>query len=69
MHDDLGIDFLIKSFHFGDGYSVNYYRNFFVSEKEDIPLCDCYGGHQTIKEASDCAVALKRGAELAANRL
>ena len=69
MYSDLGIDFLIRCFHFGDNFSMNYFRAFFITEEDVIPLCDCVGGHITIQEASDCVKVIKLGAYLVANRL
>lgn len=69
MYDDLGIDFCIKAFHFGDGYSLNYYRAFFVKGNEMIALCSCSGGHQTAAGSLDCMEVVKNSAPLVSNSL
>lgn len=69
MFSDLGVGFLIRALHFGDGYNLNYYRAFFLTENDAEPLCDCFGGHQTIRQAMNCKKVIKRSAIFAANRL
>lgn len=63
------LDFEIKTFHFGDGYNLNYYRSYFIKGSDLKQLCFCSGGHQTIKEAMDCKEVIKNSAWLVANNL
>lgn len=63
------LDFEIKTLHFGDGYSLNYYRTYFIKGEDVRQLCDCVGGHQTIEHAMNCKEVIKNSAWLVANNL
>ena len=69
MYDDLGIDFGIKAMHFGDGYSLNYYRAYFTKGDDLTQLCECVCGHRTIEQALNCKEVIRKSAWLVANSL
>lgn len=66
---DFGVGFEIKTIHFGDGYSLNCYRTYYIKGRFLKQLCSCSGGHQTIEQAMNCKEVIKNSAWLVANSL